>query len=335
MKNNFKKLLPPVLQEKLRRIIYSMQLKRDLYLDLKRYSKHSFTLSSEKSKRHYEADLIFYYHKIEKGLSLPNPRPGFGEKNVNLLISKIEYYTKKYGWDEVSLVSLNSLISYYKFNEKSNLNSEIFLDRIEKLEKSIGNYDAKTIVGGVDSVSKKDIDMSKINFKDFANSRYSIRNFRKDEVDICLIKEAVQIAQKSPSVCNRQSARVYIYSDKDARKMVLNHQNGNTGFGENADKILIVTSELKDFRGSNERNQSFIDGGLYSMSLIYALHSQGLGTCALNLSLNHKAEVELKKVANIGESEVLIMMIAVGNIPENLKVASSSRRKIEEILKIY
>ncbi len=44
--------------------------------------------------------------------------------------------------------------------------------------------------------------------------------------------------------------------------------------------ILLINYVLTAFNGINERNQSFIDGGMYSMSL-YALHY--LGACPLNL----------------------------------------------------
>ena len=112
------------------------------------------------------------------------------------------------------------------------------------------------------------------------------------------------------------------------------HQNGNAGFGDDADKVLIVTVELKDFRGPKERNQAYIDGGLFSMSLIYAMHSLGIGTCALNLSLNHKDELELLREAEIPHSEIAIMMIAIGKIPEQFYVADSARRDLEDVVKI-
>lgn len=329
-----KRIIPEDVKKILRNYFDKVNLKRNFAYDMENYKKYSFGYGDIKTKRHYEADLIFYYHKIEKGLSLPSPRVGFGKKAIEELVEKLEYYTKNYGWDDVSLVSLNNLYEYYKFNSQNNVDLIDLFEKLNTLKSTINNVKLVS-VGGVDEIYKKDIaKIANINFKDFAYSRYSIRNFAPGDVNIDLIKKAVYIAQKTPTVCNRQPARVYVYSE-EIKKEVLKLQNGNAGFGEDADKILIVTTDLRDFRGVIERNQCFIDGGLYSMSLLYALHSLGVGTCPLNLCLTYDKEKDLKRVGKIGDHEALIMMIAIGNIPEKLKVASSLRRKVEDVLTVY
>ncbi|WP_220154077.1 nitroreductase family protein [Rossellomorea aquimaris] len=330
---SFKKFIPKPIRRIALRMLNHIQLLNYYFKDMNRYSKHSFDFSNSKAKRHHETDLIYYYHKIEKGLSLPNPRIGFGQKVVNHLLSILNHYIKQYGWDNVSIAALNTLYSYYYFNEKNDLRLNELLNKLEELSKTIDAISRPT-VGGIDEVKKVDIDKSNIDFKEFAFSRYSIRNYAPGNVSIDLIKEAVYIAQKTPSVCNRQPWRVYVYSNEEDKINILKYQNGNVGFGDGASKILIVTSELKDFRGPRERNQSYIDGGMYSMSLIYALHSLGVGSCALNLAVSPQTETELKNTANISESEVLIMMIAVGNLPKKLNVASSPRRAVEDVIAI-
>lgn len=332
MRKIVKKLVPESILSKIKRIFNQIQLYKDYRKDMKRYSKYSLELSKERSQRHLETDLIFFYHKIEKGLSLPNPRVGFGKGNVNYLLEQLKKYQATYGWDYTAQVSLNALYSYYEFNKQHGLVLEDLLSEIEHLKKgAMKSSNNGVTMGGVSKVKKKEIKNTEVNFKDFANTRYSIRNFSKGRISKSTIEEAVMIAQKTPSVCNRQSSKVYIYEGEDKDK-VLKHQNGNAGFGNDADKVLLITVELKDFRGPKERNQAFIDGGLYSMSLIYALHSLGVGTCALNLSLSHNDELKLKKEARIPESEVTIMMIAIGEIPEEFYVADSPRREIKDVL---
>jgi nitroreductase len=58
--------------------------------------------------------------------------------------------------------------------------------------------------------------------------------------------------------------------------------------------------------------------------LVYALHSLGLGTCCLNLSVEYKRDQALKQSADIPDTELIMIMIAVGNLPERLKVAPIS-----------
>jgi nitroreductase len=325
--------IPKIIRSSIKRVLNYRQLRKNYNYDMERYFKYSFELGTQKTRRHYESDLIFYYHKIEKGLSLPKPRVGFGKHYIYHLLSILEKYNKQYGWDDVSVIALNTLYEYYYFNKKNSLEFGDIFKRLEELKPTI-NTNKHVSAGGVIEVTKEEVSKNIINFKEFAYSRYSIRNFAPGEVSIELLREAVQIAQKTPSVCNRQSWKVYIYSDENKNK-VLKYQNGNLGFGEDASRILIVSCELKDFRGVKERNQSYIDGGMYAMSLIYALHSLGIGTCPLNLALNYEDDMKLKKAAKISDSEVVLMMIAIGHIPEKLKVAASPRRKVEEVMTVY
>lgn len=335
MKNMIKSILPDSFKERIvkSKIFNLYKLKNEYNKDYKKFKRFSYKFSVEKEKRHDESDLIFYYHKIEKGLSLPNPKVGFGKDNIKYLLNLLNEYIKKYGWDDISVISLNTLYEYYYFNKANNLSLNELYFELEKLKKTMPE-NVKKSMGGTIEITKKEIQSSLFDFEKFAYSRYSIRNFTNEVVSLDVIEKAVKIAQKTPSVCNRQSSKVYVYEKNNDKKKILSFQNGNKGFGHLADKILIVSVDLRDFRGPNERNQAYIDGGMFSMSLIYALHSLGVGTCPLNLSINNKVENELKKVAKIPESELLIMMIAVGHIPEKLKVAWSPRRNVYDVLKV-
>ena len=83
-----------------------------------------------------------------------------------------------------------------------------------------------------------------------------------------------------------------------------------------------------------ESNQAFVDGGLFSMRLLLSLHSQEIASCCLNTCLPYLDEVEIKKIANIPQSERLIMMIGIGNYKETYEVAISDRVPLSEILNI-
>jgi nitroreductase len=76
-----------------------------------------------------------------------------------------------------------------------------------------------------------------------------------------------------------------------------------------------------------ERNQAWIDGGMFAMSFVLALHSLGLGTCCLNWSVEQKTDIALRAEAAIPDSEVIIMLLAIGHIPPELNVAASVRQK--------
>jgi len=95
--------------------------------------------------------------------------------------------------------------------------------------------------------------------------------------------------------------------------------------------LLIVTSNLNYFDGPSEKNQAFIDGGLFAMSLLYALHFKEIGAIPLNWSYVKSQDQELHKLNEVKPNEKVIMFIGVGYPPSKFRVAASKRRKSKEI----
>ena len=57
-----------------------------------------------------------------------------------------------------------------------------------------------------------------------------------------------------------------------------------------------------------ERNQGWIDGGMFAMSLIYAFHALGIGTCCLNWAVDSRTDRTLRSVVSMPDHEAVIMM---------------------------
>lgn len=302
--------------------------------DFKRYLKYSSSVADSKRIK-LESQITAKYHVIEKGLSLPEPRVGFGKDKVNLLISLLERYIGHgYSVETTQIKAATQVLQeYFEFN--NSVKDDYTLKLKNKANNLIKDIKVDGHVGGSVSINKEDfLAKTHENFKEFAFSRHSVRNYSDKPVDLDILLEAIEIAQRTPSVCNRQSSRVYIIKDKEKVKEALSLQNGNRGFGHLIDKIIIVTSDLNAFKGLIERNQSFVDGGMYSMSLLYALHYQGFGACALNWSVGKGKDIQLRSALGIKESENIMMMIGVGNLPDRLSIPISKRKDINEITTI-
>jgi len=297
--------------------------------DLVLHFRYSFKNKNLKDKSHLSYFLYKQYHIIEKGLALPEPRLGFGVDKISLLISNSEIYIKKYGPDSLTASVGYCLKSYLDFND----NNDHQLDASFRflIESFLSNIDYMA-AGGTKNKSKEEIvQFSNINFSDFARHRHSIRIFSDDEVDDEDIYKAVDIAKYTPSVCNRQGWHVHTYSDASQIKKLLSMQNGNTGFTDNIMKLIIITGNIKAFT-KYESNQVFTDGGLFAMNLIYSIHNLGLGTCPLNTCLPYTTETKIKKIGDIPNNERLIMMLAVGHLKDEFKVAISQRKPTNEFL---
>lgn len=268
-------------------------------------------------------------HRLEKGLSLPNFRRGFGENVIRRLIDNLRLFNRRYGCNEFSYkYGVNALQSYSDaHNSDNNLTVELckqFLkDEKEKARLNVG----------VDSQTR-DVFFSDTSssFRAFNKSRRSARNFTGETVEKDLIKQAVDMAKYAPSVCNRQSARVHFSNRKADMFELLKLQNGNRGFGQDLGAVLVITSKISTFEGAGERNQMYIDGGIFLMNILHALHFLEVGACALNWSVKSSVDKKCRTVCNIPEDEVIISFIGIGYVPEKFDIACSPRLPENDIL---
>ena len=282
----------------------------------------------------HDAIIIRLYHGIEKAFSLPQPRLGFGKNGVLLLIEEVSYYYSHYKYNSLLRIALDSLVEYRDFHiDCSEAEIKEINKSIDKILHKIPEYNIKDIkIGGAKKIYKSDIykNVKNLNFKNFCECRYSIRDFAEGHISDEIIIKAIEISQKTPSACNRQAWKARVFRG-DKKNMILGYQNGNRGFKESIDTVLLITGLTTSF-SDGERNQVFIDGGLFSMSLIYALHSMGVGVCALNTAFKSPQEKQIRKAINLNIEEVPIMMLAIGQLKETFIVANSPRKSLSEIL---
>lgn len=292
-----------------------------------------FSFSDRKpgaDKERLEYYIVKHCHIIEKGLALPAPRKGFGQPKISDLIVKIREYEKNYPSSQIGLTVRDTLREYLEFHAQDlQMLPNNFLHSI----KSFLEEKPAQAKGGLKYLKKSEMaTFGGDSFEKLLKCRHSIRNFCDAPVDDEVILRALTISQNTPSVCNRQGWFVHYYSNKSKIRELLSFQNGNAGFTDCIDKLLIVTASTKAFT-RYEHNQLFIDGGLYSMNLILALHSVGLGSCPLNTCMPWYRESRLKQSADIPQHERLIMMIAVGNLLDEFSVAQSEKYPVGKIVR--
>lgn len=292
------------------------------YLDFRRYVAHSNTLDHPDQGRR-AALITATYHNIEKGLSLPSPRPGFGGAQIEKLLNLLDAYP--YPDDDIFRAARDTLGSYVDFNKAQDFEAYPHRERLHRFLTETA-YDPGDKVGGVRPVTREAVIGAASISPDFFMERHSVRQYSDKPVDMALIDRAVAIAQKTPVVCNRQSGHVHIVADPEMVQDVLKFQGGARGFAEHVDKVIVITTHLANFWASGERNQCWVDGGLFAMSLIYGLHAQGLGTCALNWSRSVQDTNTLRRMIGLGDDEVVIMLLSVGHLPDEFVVPVSNRK---------
>lgn len=275
-----------------------------------------------KDKRERNYSSVRVYHSLEKSLSLIGRNRSAGGKNAELLKKILDNAEKAndYGFqDRVAIKVLRDFTAQIEDNGEGMMLHNQLHHLVKNASDEGGVLEVKKAAPGLEDP------------EDFFMGRHSIREFSDREIDNKVMKRAMNMAMKAPSVCNRQAWHVYDIDKPDLIKIALNLQDGNRGFGHKVSRLLIVSSDLRAFFSSKERYQHWIDGGIFSMSLVLAFHSLGIGSCCLNWSQDISTDVKLRKKLPIKPEHSVIMMMAIGYPMESNKVCQSPRRPIEEV----
>lgn len=297
--------------------------------DFVRYYKYAGWKSKGRySVRDYKAVKI--YHRLEKSLSFRQRDPKSGWGAAHDLVNHLKQSEKKNEdftyHEKVGLKVLGDFIEVAAI-EKDNESGAI----IEFWEQ---HKESSCDAGGVLEKNVLSLQKGKLNDPEtFFLSRFSVRDFDCKRVLNEDIEKAISLALNTPSVCNRQGSFVYCLNTRVEIDKALSLQNGNRGFGHEIPCLLILCADISAFDTAGERYQPWIDGGMFSMSIIWALHSLGLTSCCLNWSKGPIDDLKLRKLIDIKNEHTVLMMLAVGFPREKLKVCYSARKAVKEFYK--
>lgn len=276
---------------------------------------------------------LFYHtviqtHTIEKGLALAQPRPLFGRQKIGEVLTMLRRYDRQTSPFPLGMAH-GALADYAGYHRGLGL-SDPLLDTIDQ---ELVTSDEASRTGGVKQVGPNDDGLSPERLALFLRSRTSCRMFAPDLLSTATVDEAVALAQSAPSQCNRQATKSHFYNAPDKIAALLKLQGGSAGFAETVSNLFVITSDITAWGGPQQRNQLYVDGGLFSMYLMLAFHSLGLASCPLNLAVSNSTERRIKSEGGIPANERVIMMIAVGKpVEDGRKAAKSPRRPVSEIL---
>lgn len=296
--------------------------------DFVRGLKHNYNSPLEAGPKRLYYQIVIVSHTIEKGLSLENPRPGFGKQKIEQLIGLMDRYDGSLG-DFPMGMARGALSKYVSHHRDLGIQDPV-VDRVEAYVEA-----SRAKVQCLETGGLKLIDGA-VTGQGALDRRFSCRAYAMQKVAESQVREIVARAQRAPSQCNRQSTRVHCYQEPADIRRLLTLQGGSAGFVESVPNLFVVTSELAAWGGPGQRNQAYVDGSLFAMCLMLACVDAGLQCCPLNLAKTNRAEMALARAAGIPVDQRLIMMIAFGRCDlEPMKAAASPRLAPDEVLTLY
>lgn len=277
----------------------------------------------------WKASMRVSCHIIEKGLTMPEKRLGFGQDRV-IIISNEVLANKQYKeLPEIEIAvgiikEYNNLHEDYSYKLPNKIQG--LIDEVVKLYPEFKKLEQIKISRETYFSAKEDV------FSKFAASRRSVRNFSKKATDK-QIRDSVELALTAPSACNRQAFKCHVFNNEEKVKEILSHQNGNRGFGHLIPQVCVLTVDLRMI-GKNEQNDIYFNAGLFAMNLCYSFHYNEVGTCMLNWSVTPKKDKKFRKVVNIPKQESITVIIGFGIPKKQIEIARSDKKRVEDAIVI-
>ena len=305
---------------------------KNFYIDALLFYKHS-NVFKKNTLNKVEALIILRYHSLEKGLLHSPIRFKFGSETVRILIQllKKQEIVNIKNKTQIS-AAYTAICSYYEIHKENNIDiSDYFPESTYNQFKTYTNVKLESVIDHNNIIYFENCNKD---FYHFSKSRHSVRDYTGEVVNIEEINKVIDLATNAPSVCNRQSVKVYYVDEKELVNQILEIQGGLKGYDDKIMQLLIVVSDRNYFYTIGERNQLYIDGGIFLMNLLYALHFYKIAACPAHWGMNSDKDKKLSKLINLSESEKVISLISIGVPSKNFKTCLSLRRSADEVLQI-
>ena len=265
-------------------------------------------------------------HRLEKGLTIGKPRALWGWDKAKTLAHLLKKDHGSFAYETGAGV----LFAYLDAKKATGSAEEIQrADELYAELESSGIVRPKTKSGGVLQLTAEDVSLSEVEFaaaQKLFYSRHSVRDYADRNVENALILQAIEMANRCPSACNRQPYHVYV-TDAQERQ--------NLGFDNemNANKYLLITGRISAFK-SNELNDWIVSASIFAGYLALSLHACGIGSCIMRKDLvkENNYNQAMRKFHSIPENEQIVLELAIGHYKDAFCAPISNRVSAETIV---
>lgn len=310
-----------------------VEIKRNYDYDMERYLKHSSTYILNADPLALSSWLVSAFHGVEKGMTMEAGKEGFARKKIPSMMAAIRQLENTGHASYATEGARGCLQAYVSFND--DLGMKIPDEYESEVRAFVAGMKQEEFPGGSISLGRAQIEAATdFDYDAFTQTRCSLRQFTGEAVDPNVLENAVRQALKSPRSCNREMRRVHAVYDPEMRDELLTYHSGNRGFGHRLGAVLVIASDLREFDMVGERNQGWIDGGIFAMSLVLALHANRLGSCMLNWSVDCEQDKRLRDAFDIPDHEAVITFLGVGQMLETFDVCASPSPNVEDVMSV-
>ncbi len=170
------------------------------------------------------------------------------------------------------------------------------------------------------------------NFLDLAKERYSVRQYKDQEVENGKIEKILEAAKAAPTACNYQPEKIFVI--KSAEKRAELAKICPCTF--KAPLVFVIGYDLGiSAKGLVEEDFDFgnLDSAIVCTHMMLEAWDLGLGSCWVG----YFKEKEVKEVLNLGDNIKVRAILPVGYAADNAAPSAlhNKSRELEEIVKEF
>lgn len=228
----------------------------------------------------------------------------------------------------------DAIAAYLNFHAAKNYvdeNIEAIKTAYEKLAATLPSRESAEIFGGNEILALSDLAFDMEQVERLFNTRHSVRKFSGESVSDEDLEKAIRLAQRCPSACNRQGARVYSISGKALLADIGKALEGIGGFANDVDKFLIITGKKSAYR-AGEKYQFIVSASIFCAYLSLTLHAHKIANCIIQRSLlPNKFWDKICDKYGIPRDEQWGALIGIGRYKEETTTPVSKRYELKTI----
>ena len=277
------------------------------FRDFLRFTQRSGVLFINEKK--IEGHIIAVNHTIEKGLAMPDQKTPFSIDRVEYLIFLLKKFGSFAGKDNNLSKIMDISVKILKdWSQLHHTTKDVKIQKlIEEISRLSTSYEKETIINfGL----IKEAYLPNETFSKMASRRRSIRNYDETIISENIIDDACKVASFSPSVCNRNLGGFELIKGNTNIKKALDLQGGNRGYDHKVFNLGYIFFKINRLYDPEERNQGFIDAGLFAMTLTYALLSKGIGSVMLNWAQSPSTDLKFRRLLKIPKDREIVSLLA-------------------------
>lgn len=301
----------------------SFQAFKAFMYDYRMFRAHAGALHAKRREAAI-AEIVMAYHVIEKGLTMPHRRLGFGMGAVRRLICLVERYEGRFGADTPQVCHAAAVLKAYRELHKA------WPDPMPRLDSFLAAHPGIAAANEPHFAREAFFAAKNASFPEFAASRHVCRHFA-GVVPRETIEKAIAIAATAPSACNRECAKVHVIESKQTISSLFVLQGGTRGFGQDVGTVMAVTADLATIRWAWERHDVYTNGGIFLLNLCYALYHLEVANCILHWSVPPAVDKKAHRLLGIPRQEAIVALVACGLPPDEFDIAASPRRKTGDV----